>query len=62
MSRKPPASYHERISAIIARAESFTVEGSCPSAQLIAVDALAFDDAVVGHAFTPVAIGVSSLC
>jgi hypothetical protein len=35
--------------AIMARAESLTVEGACPSAQLIEPSAVAFDDAVRDH-------------
>jgi hypothetical protein len=33
----------------MARAESLTVEGACPSAQLIEPSAVAFDDAVRDH-------------
>jgi hypothetical protein len=33
----------------MARALSFTLDGDCPSAQLIADDALAFEDAVCDH-------------
>jgi len=35
--------------AIMARAESLTDEGACPSAQLIEASALAFDDALRDH-------------
>lgn len=42
--------------AIIARAESFTLEGDCPSAQLTVESAVAFDAAVVDHRFKPEAI------
>jgi hypothetical protein len=35
--------------AIIARAESFTVEGACPSAQLMVLSAVELFAAVVDH-------------
>jgi hypothetical protein len=46
--------------AIIARAESFTLEGDCPSAQLTFESAVELDEAVVDQLATPVAIFIVS--
>jgi len=39
------------------RAESFTLEGDCPSAQLMLVSDEALEEAVCDQTLTPVAIG-----
>src|ERR1700719_5043098 len=43
------SSRHSAIRAIMARAESLTALGAMPSAQLIVLSAVAFDDAVRDH-------------
>ena len=44
---------HSAMRAIMARAESFTDDGACPSAQLIDESAVAFEPAVFDHVCRP---------